>query len=580
MPRHSYTLACLVFVLLFAQSLEAADGVSPFNVDKGLDMAGLTPHLALLEDPSQSLRFEEVSSPDFADRFKSTGGQSPNFGFSESAWWVRFTLKNTTAEELAVTLRQDYPLIDHLTLWEPLAGGAWKRHATGDRLSFYSRDVEHRDYLFPLKLPANASHTYYMRFSSDGSMNIGLSLYAPDALLEHIGKEQLAYGAYYGGFLVLVIYNFFMFIAVRDRTFAHYLLYVTSYGLYMAVHNGLTFQFLWPNFPWFANHSLLILLILSLLGALQFARSILVTQQIAPRTDFAARVLEWLMLISLACTPFFTYHTMIVPISLLTFVIAAQLLLMGVLALMAGSRPARYYMTAWTALLIGVLAYMLKTFGLLPHNVLTQNGFQIGSLTEMVLLSLALSSRVNELQRKTYTDALTGLFNRRHFDDKFATEFHRAQQSKQPLTLLVIDIDCFKQFNDTYGHNVGDHALKEVARILAKGVRKPNCPCRYGGEEFAVILPNTDHEAAMSLANRLRVKVAEETESGYKLSISVGVASMDHDEFDCPNKLFERADYALYTAKQQGRNRVVDYRSCAPRRESDISKESLVAAES
>jgi diguanylate cyclase (GGDEF)-like protein len=232
---------------------------------------------------------------------------------------------------------------------------------------------------------------------------------------------------------------------------------------------------------------------------------------------------------------------------------------MGTLGLIKGYRPARYFMIAWSMLLLAVLVFMLKTFGLLPHNMLTENGFQVASLLEMVLLSLALASRVSEMQRQSRTDALTKLFNRRFFDERVAFEFERAQRNHLPISLLVADIDHFKEFNDRFGHARGDEVLKTVARQLREGVRGQDIVCRYGGEEFALILPGANGAQALAVAETLRSSIESEGLLDGHITISVGVAS-PHDQ-NIPNveEFFRAADAALYQAKEQGRNRVVQF---------------------
>ncbi|NQD91489.1 GGDEF domain-containing protein [Pseudomonas sp. CrR25] len=521
---------------------------------------GLAPYLQLLEDPSAQLGLEQVQALAFRDN----DGDSANFGFSRSAWWVRLRLANPTDVSRSLLLRQDYPLIDWLELWSEQADGRWQARRTGDRRPFASREFHHRDFIFSLELPARSERTVYLRFASDGPINIGLSLNTSQALLERIGLEQLGYGFYYGGFLSLVLYNLFMFLVVRDRAFLFYLLYVSSYGLYMAVHNGLTYQFLWPQSPRLANDSLLLLLGLALLWGLQFARSILGTRQLAPRLDRFSQLLQGLCVLLMLGIALFSYGQLIQPFSLLTLVIAVQLLLLGVAALLAGARPARYYLLAWSALLIGVLLYMLKTFGWLPHNALTQNAFQLGSLIEMLLLSLALGSRVRGLKHDSYLDALTGLCNRRHFDNQMQEELQLARQLSRPLSLLLLDIDHFKRFNDNHGHQAGDRALQQVARLLQCEVRKPFTVCRHGGEEFAVIMPDSTVEAAVVLAERLRRELARVAGGGAPLTLSIGLASLADGPFEHAEQLFAAADRALYAAKRGGRDRLVCYRPRGP----------------
>jgi diguanylate cyclase (GGDEF)-like protein len=176
----------------------------------------------------------------------------------------------------------------------------------------------------------------------------------------------------------------------------------------------------------------------------------------------------------------------------------------------------------------------------------------------MVLLSLALASRVGELQRQSRTDALTKVYNRRFFDERVAFELERAQRTLQPVSLLVADIDHFKKFNDTFGHARGDEVLKTVARALLDGVRSQDIVCRYGGEEFALILPGMGGIEAHAVAEDLRRAVARERgPTGEPVTISVGVATSADAGVAEVTDLFHAADEALYQAKHAGRNRVV-----------------------
>jgi diguanylate cyclase (GGDEF)-like protein len=554
--------------------LAHADVPAPALLVDDLERVKLQPYLELLEDPAGTLTFEDIRDPAKVEGFASLGQESPNFGFTDSAWWVRFSLQNPAGKPADVIIRQDYPLIDRLDFWSQDAQGHWQQLATGDRQPFDSRPINNRTFLFPVELPPHGEQTYYLRFETQGSMNIGLFAHGPNDLIDLITHEYLALGVYYGGFVVLLLYNLIMFVTVRERAFMHYLLYVLSYGLYMSVHNGLSFQYLWPNNTWLANQSLLLLLALSLLGCIRFTRTILSSASLAPTLDRIAALLELSMVGACLLTPFLSYRALIVPMALMTALISLHMLLMGAIALWRGSRPARYYMVAFTALLGGVVAYILKTFGLLPHNAITQNAFQIGSLVEMVLLSLAVGSRIGELRQRGYIDALTQLHNRRYFNDQVAAEFYRARRRKQPLSLVVLDIDHFKTFNDSFGHAQGDLALKAVAQTLVTSVRKPNCPCRYGGEEFVVILPNTSEVQIAVLAERIRRDVELSTAATFRLTVSVGHATLDGSNFGNPLDLFVAADFALYAAKEGGRNRVVDYRNCASKRKQDASTQS------
>jgi diguanylate cyclase (GGDEF)-like protein len=138
-------------------------------------------------------------------------------------------------------------------------------------------------------------------------------------------------------------------------------------------------------------------------------------------------------------------------------------------------------------------------------------------------------------------------------------ELELARQQQRPLSLLVLDIDHFKSYNDRHGHARGDQAIKAVANALRRFARKPFVACRYGGEEFAVILPGIEGAAAAVLSERLRRTVEETFQGDLAITISVGYASLSQTAFENAEKFFEAADAALYAAKQQGRNCAVAF---------------------
>jgi len=554
-----------LIVALFALApwVHAAEPLAPaFVLPAGtVHSESLLGYLELLEDQSGEATIEEISSEPFTSSFARATPAAANVGFTESVWWVRFRVRNPTDAAREVFLRQTYPLIDLLDLYEVSPAGEWIERVTGDRRPFATRQVAHRDFSFPLLIPENSERTFYVRYQSKGPIDISLSLQDASSLIGAVSREQLALGIYFGCVLMLLVWSGLVFIAVRDPAFFAYFAYVFAFGLYMLVNNGLAFQFLWPESPRWGNTSLIVLLNLAVIAALQFSRVILRAKDYTPRLDRAAEILQLVFIVSLVVMPLMDYASVIVPLTGLIMTAVIFMLVLGTTSALSGSRPARFYLLAWGSFLAGSIVFLLKTFGVLPHTFLTQNGWQIGSLIEMILLSMTLSSRMNELKNQSRTDSLTLLGNRRLFDDKLPTEFALSRHLHRPLSLLVLDIDHFKAYNDRHGHAQGDEAIKVVANALRKHSRKPMTACRYGGEEFTVILPGMDHEAAGQLAERVRATVQESMCGDLAITISVGYAStsMSHMRFESEDELFEAADFALYSAKQQGRNRVVAF---------------------
>lgn len=547
----------VLFALLLPTHAAAEDLI--LSVDATTQVVDLSAHLEVLEDAERRLSIDEVQRADAARLFHGRSGNVRSLGFTESAWWVRFTLRNVSTQPLRLVVRQNYPLIDYLDLWTVDTDGTPLHVATGDLLPFESRPIRHNEFLLPLTLAPGAEQPVYLRFVTAGSLNIGLWLYSPDALVADVGKEQLAWGAFYGSILLLALGTMLLFLLVRDPAFGYYFVYLITYGCYMAAYNGLSFQYLWPSSPQLASLSQLVLLPLSLIFLLQFSRIILGLGEVSRRLDRVARVLQWLSFFCIPLAPLVSYRTAILPIATLTLLIIAFLLVAALHAVIGGRLAAKFYLAGLSIFLLGVLIYMLKTFGLLPHNALTQHGYQVGSIFEFLLIAAALGARVGEIKRTSITDRLTGLFNRRHFDERFAVEFEVARTRGRDLALLVVDIDLFKRLNDTYGHAEGDRALRKVAAILMQQLRLPDVGYRYGGEEFVVMMPGAGSESALAVAEQLRERIAAETAADFALTVSIGVATMEGRAPVSAEDLFRQADAALYAAKSAGRNRVVDH---------------------
>jgi two-component system cell cycle response regulator len=185
----------------------------------------------------------------------------------------------------------------------------------------------------------------------------------------------------------------------------------------------------------------------------------------------------------------------------------------------------------------------------------------VNNIVSIALSNAALYDEVTEL---SYTDGMTDLHNYRYFEMRLREEILRHARTKQDVSLIIMDVDFFKNYNDTLGHQAGDVVLKKLGHILKETVRENDIVARYGGEEFAVILPGVSKEGVVILAERLRARVEEtpfpneEVQPSGNLTISVGTASLPYDAQDSSNLIY-KADTALYHAKRSGRNRVIQY---------------------
>ncbi|TGU72643.1 GGDEF domain-containing protein [Geomonas terrae] len=187
------------------------------------------------------------------------------------------------------------------------------------------------------------------------------------------------------------------------------------------------------------------------------------------------------------------------------------------------------------------------------------------AFAEQVALAIRSLQLREQLRELSIRDPLTGLLNRRHMEESLLREISRATRTKQPLSVLMMDVDLFKHFNDTYGHEAGDHVLKEFGHLLQNQVRESDIACRFGGEEFTLILPEADCDTASEIGNRIRSAVMDlqlvvGRQPLGRVTISGGIAVFPEDG-DTIQQLLARSDEALYVAKKNGRNRIEG--SCA-----------------
>lgn len=204
-----------------------------------------------------------------------------------------------------------------------------------------------------------------------------------------------------------------------------------------------------------------------------------------------------------------------------------------------------------------VTTLVRDTKSMLEHNEVLEKELDSSSNKMMEL-----QSNLEVIRQEAYTDALTGLKNRKAFDEKMDEIISMMDAEDRTFSILLLDIDHFKAFNDNYGHQTGDQVLRLLARTLIEGIKGRDTACRFGGEEFVVLLPDTNIKAAQSVANALREAISEKEvvnkasqEKLGRMTVSIGAA--EHLPGESKEEMLERADEALYKAKGTGRNKVV-----------------------
>lgn len=267
------------------------------------------------------------------------------------------------------------------------------------------------------------------------------------------------------------------------------------------------------------------------------------------------------------------------PIRRLDWAVVAEIPADEAYAQIARLRTLTFVTVFLLLVVIGGLAYLLGLTVVLPLDRLARGAHQVAGGDLAVALPVVgggeaayvtevfndmvtrLKQGREELERLSRTDGLTGLPNRRHLMETLEKEVRRAQRNNRPFSLLMIDVDHFKKYNDTFGHLAGDDVLKGLATVLSAAVRTADYAARYGGEEFTVVLPETPWDGALEVAERIRARMAKEAfgTAGSKVTLSIGLGEFPADGAT-PEAVIAGADGALYRAKEHGRDCVVTTR--------------------
>ncbi len=338
------------------------------------------------------------------------------------------------------------------------------------------------------------------------------------------------------------------------------------------IQSGVAWMLVWPTLsvrddaPAYVSYVLYFMLVTA------FTRSFLELPRIAPRIDrvllfaLAGLVLDGVMYVVFPGVVTVLHIWEILDPLAVTFMLGA-LLAAGIVAVQKNVLSARYYVIGFAGAAIGLILGEAADYDLITLGVWHDLCSAIGVAWEAIFLAFALAERIQSAEREAtrlsefaYRDQLTGISNRRAFDEQLEAEWRRSARSARPLSLLIADIDRFKLYNDTFGHLQGDWALRAVAVEIERAARRPgDFAARYGGEEFAIVLAETATEGACAAAETLRVAIRDlaiEFGEGV-LTVSVGCASMIPRETQSPSLLIAAADGALYAAKAAGRDRTV-----------------------
>lgn len=495
-------------------------------------------------------------------------GTSPvlNFGIGAKPVWIHFAVDNPTTVAMSKRLSIETAWLDQVEVHVQYQGRPAATFHVGDQQPFRQRPIASRYFVLEHAFGPGISDVF-VRVATPDPMVVPLHLLNPETSRLRQTRQELSYGIVYGFLFALMAYNAILYLSLRSVRYLFYAIYLAMFVAMNIAYTGHGFAWLWPDSLAWQQWSNPVLMFLYGVSGLLFASRFLDLRVQFPRVYRAVIgfcgafgvLLGAAILLGnqkLALLASFTF----------VFLFTGTMLLLGILSVRAGQRPARYFLIAAFAAMVGAVLTTLSTWGFIVHTSWTFRAVEIGMLIDATLLALALAYQLRvgqeerlRAERLAQLDPLTGLNNRRAFYDKTSLLWAQAIRHGHATSVMLLDIDRFKQINDMHGHAHGDEVLKVLANILRHSIRQGDVLARWGGEEFIVFLPETGEADAAALAERLRAEFAETLiphEAGASaVTASFGIAQKagPHLTLDA---LIAAADECLYQSKQHGRNRV------------------------
>ncbi len=577
MNRRSLKVILLVFVciIIFPFVVQCSDNRYAI-IEPDFKQLNLGKYLDILIDNSDQWSIDDVSSSEFQQKFIHSTKDSlvivPPF---QKIVWVRFKLRidaggTPALGPLNLELGRARYAVDFFQP-SPENSSVFIKKSISKNDPVAIGDHEFRHLTFKIDAIENTVMTCFARFEVNGPEFIPFILRSSDTFRNYTGYDYLGFGMLYGIMLGMILYNFFLFITLKYKIYFQYVLQISFFLLFSIIFMGHMVPVLKLDF------STALLLEYCFLGAYVFCAVIFC------RNFFNMNLMSMFW-------NNFLYFFQIVGVGIIIAGISGMYSLADFLANLSaglslfvvliiatiqwrqGYKPAGFYILANFFFLFSTAIFVLWILDAFPRNIPGEFIFTMGPVVESILLSFSLAYRIRVIEddrlalaqsKESYKhasqiDGMTGLYNKQYMFDSLTREIDVSNQTNNLLTIIIIDMDNFKKYNDSFGHPEGDVVLKALSYIITSLIRGFDSACRYGGEEFAILLPNTNIEDAFNVAERIRKKFSSKIFHPVKgrdvsLSISSGVALYSQKE--SLDVFVKRADKALYMAKKNGKNR-------------------------
>lgn len=394
-------IVAIIFLSLFIYVPSQAQEIIQLKANQ--EMNDFEKQLLVLVDKDRKLKSEDIVAGKYDEMFKAIPKNGLNYGFNASNFWVKFKLKNTTpfAESGIYTsanqwfLQNAYAYIDTLILYHRTIDEKITQGFAGDRIKITKHSYPYSSYSFPILLNDNKVHTFYLKINTLGPANIVLKLNNAYQFAQNEFLTQLFYGLFFGSLSIMLLYNLFLFTAIRNTNYLYYCAYVFVYMMAQLANTGIGFYYIWGNHVYWANKVLVIGIHGGILFQNLFTFNFLGIKTFVP---LVARLSPFLIGLSIVClfgVFIFPFKPFAIFTSIAILVNSLFLFFLSIYALYKAKRYAKYYVIGWLTFLLGLSLDNIQVLGFLPYSFFTQHSHQIGAVIELLFFSFALADQIN-----------------------------------------------------------------------------------------------------------------------------------------------------------------------------------------
>lgn len=539
-------LGCVLLLI----SITSIFPAEPIIVDDNFKSLVIGKYLEYYEDKEGKLTIEDVSNPGFQSNFIESRADKLNFGYTTSSYWVKFRIQSKDSEQQELLLEYFYPLIHNIQFYT-YKNHKWELKQAGDTFSFKQRDVKNRNIIFKVPLGSGEEINYYIRLQNKSAMLITFQLYTKDVFIESLNDERFVLGIYYGLILVMILYNILLYLSLRDILYIYYVLYLTSFLFYQMGLNGISFEYIWNETPYLNSSILFWVFCIFFFGTL-FSQRFLNTKLNAPGLNhfFNFSLFVFPLIGVLSLNRDYQYF-----LSQLSAVVGLTImpiwLINSFIIYLKGYKPARFYILAFTTIILGAILLTIRDSGYMPSNFFTEYTIQIGSALESILLSFAVADRIlfmrkeqEETKNLLIQSQQESIDSQKKLIQSYArfvpeelleflgkdiiTKVNLGDAVEKDMTVLFSDIRSFTALSESMTPTESFEFINSYLKMIAPCIRKYNGYIdKYIGDGIMALFPENPGDAIQASIemleelNKLNLKRIEKGRA--RISVGIGI---------------------------------------------------------